>query len=143
MSRQAVLQYLEQVRTDDTLRARLSRNPTTQAYLEGGRKAGFEFSPNELLGILNAERFYLTAMDDAGLAAAIVRTTDDEAVVTLARERGFDCTAEDLRAVHAGAGTGAELSEAELDAVAGGFSSWPKIASVPAPPFGSVPVPYP
>jgi predicted ribosomally synthesized peptide with nif11-like leader len=142
MSRAAVVDFLESIRRDAALRGRLEARPTLEAYLAEGARAGFEFSLEEARGVTQADRFYEQALSDAALSRRIGEVTDPAALVALARTAGCDCTAADLEAVVVGSASGAELSESQLDAVAGGGKGFPSVCKVPTP-FGTIPVPYP
>ena len=61
--------------------------------------------------------FLEAAAQDPALAEALEKAETPEAVIALAKEKGFEITAEDLASVHV---TG-ELSDDELDGVAGGM----------------------
>ena len=142
MSREAVVEFLDRVRTDAALRTALGASPTGEAYVEQGRRLGHEFTLAELRSVTNAHRFYARAAADSALSARLSSARDEASVVALAAEVGLACQLGDLQAVLLPQ-MGAELSDALLENVAGGAGwSFPNVTKVPSS-SGGVPIPYP
>ena len=144
MSREAVVWFLARVRADATIRTRLGSAPTGEAYVEQGARAGCVFSLAELRSVTNAEQFYGRVQKDPALSRCLSTARDEAAVVALAKAEGLECKVEDLQAVLL-AGMGPELSDAQLERVAGGRGSgwsFPDVGKAPGP-GGLIPIPYP
>lgn len=76
------------------------------------------------MGKKQLEAFYQKMAEDKSLKDQVVAIKGDmdtvyAGIVKIARDHGFDVTAEDIRALHAES----ELDDKELDSVAGGCSS--------------------
>jgi len=87
------------------------------------------------------------------VAAALQERPDvSEAVVSVARDAGFEFTAEEYASATAQRSGDRELGDGELDAVAGGMSlaggagsmlAFPDVCKMPGPPAPFVPIPLP
>ncbi len=147
MSRNSAAIFLMQIRKDEELQAELGTNPSLKNFVEKAQRLGLSFTPEELSGVGEAEQFYQTASEDAALFKRVRGCSSDAEVLEIVRELGFGCGIEDLEAVlssarHFTAANDGELSDSELESVAGGM--FPGTASkVPSPPAPFAPVPYP
>ena len=56
MSKTAAAEFLGLVRVDSGIRAALGTTPTIESYVEEGRRAGYEFSGDDLGPVINAEK---------------------------------------------------------------------------------------
>ena len=87
----------------------------------------------------NLDQFIQKVTDSEELQARIGEEIDAEALIALGAEHGCEFTAEELQEA-------AELSDEELDGVAGGMYPRPSPPSTPpsppSPPPG-IPIPYP
>ena len=140
MTIQAAAEFLSRARTDDQLRGQLLSAASDDAYLEVARGSGYDVTLEQLRGVARAERFFLAAREDAVLSRRLSSADSEQALLALVEEAGFTCTVEELKAVGT-ATPGDQLSDEQLEAIAGGVGF--SIVRTPAPPFGSVPVPYP
>jgi predicted ribosomally synthesized peptide with nif11-like leader len=141
MSKQTASEFLVRLRDEPAVRSRLGSTPTAEEYVEEGERAGLSFTPQQLRGVLDAERFFADVASDPVLAERLASSETVTAVLALVRETGYACDVEDLEAVHDVWDDG-ELSDQELDAVAGGFSVG--VCKVPTGVKGMyAPVPYP
>jgi predicted ribosomally synthesized peptide with nif11-like leader len=146
MSREAAAEFLMRVRGDSKLQAELGPSPSSASYIEKAGSHGLQVSAEELRGVIAAERFYQKASDDPVLFKRVNGAADEAAVVAIASELGFDCDVQDLKAVlrpHATQSPDGELSDEDLESVAGGGFGFPNVCKTPAPPAPFVPIPYP
>ena len=147
MSRKSAAQFLMHVRNDEDLQSELQANPSPESFVEKAQGLGMSFTPEELRGVASAEQFYQTASEDAALFKRVSGAGSEGEVLDIVRELGFECGIEDLEAVlsnsqHFTAANDGELSDSELESVAGGGFRI-SIVKVPAPPAPFAPVPYP